>query len=652
MVFGVQAQEEAEDSDLLVDYFGSMQTGGFKAKPHSSLSHGRQSDFSFGQSQASSRQLRPTSAPTHPSPAQPSDRALLFDIEDSQPTNCAMPFDIADEEEDRERPKAAMAVDIADSPAPQSGKPRMTDPLHAAPSRPSLGQACHGTAPGSWPSAQGQPSRTASKAATGTGNAGFGAYGQAGTSAGATAKDLTVGGAQALQRQPPLGAATPCSSSLMFDIDDDDDDKGSPAKSEAAAGRQAGVNPAVVQPSGSAAAWETGFQPAAAQYSTTTAQHGPDPDFESNDGGGPQPEGSTEHQLMFDIDDDHDRDQDGNHADVLSNSRHHSVGHEKLSQPNKGLCSSLAAASGLLVDISDDDTPGSGAYHKGDAVLPAASGHHLDASCLSACTAARPAPHLHVHDKEGQRYQASASLPSGHRSDARILASMAAPFAANMSDADDDFQPSSSAAQLHARIASNHQASTSSRTSEPPACHSRSLPGRSQQLTSAAAAATPLQAVSLNASVAQHHLQQQQQQQTYKPPQPQPDLQQQRKHVPQQQPQKSKHSFKPPRRVSPPLAAKAQAVAAGQAGVASSRPLKRLRKAGQLASPVSTEPTADAEYGKTLSLELLLGTEAPIVMPTGVALCFLVFQSLATQMSAPHIFVMGLRSSCVVHVSD
>lgn len=543
-----------------------------------------------------------------------------------------MLFDIADEEEDQERPKAAMAVDIADSPAPQSGKPRMGHLPNAAPSRPTLGQAGHGTAPGSWSSAQGQPSRTASKAATGTGHAGFGVYRQADISLGATAKGLTVAGVQPLQRQPPLGAAMPCSSSLMFDIDGDND-KGSPAESEAAADRQAGISPAVVRPPGSAAAWDTGCRPAAAQYSTAAAQRGPDSGFKSSHRIYQQQEGSSEHQLRFDIDDDHDHDQDGNHAGVLSNCQHQSAGHEKLSQPNKGSRSSPAAASGLLVDISDDDTPGSGTSHKDGAVLPAASGHHQDARCLSNCTAGRPAPHAHVHDKEGQGYQAGAPPTSGHRSDAQILASMAAPLAANMSDADDDFQPSSSAAQLHARIASNNQASTSSRTSEPPACHGRSLSGRSQQLTSAAAA-TPLQAVSLNACVPQQHLQQQQQQQqqTFKALQAQPVLQQQQqKHVPQQQLQKSRHSFKPPRRVSPPLAATAQAVAAGQAGLASGRPLKRLRKAGQLASPVSIEPTADAEYGKTLSLELLLGTEAPVVLPSGVVLCCLAFQSLATQ---------------------
>ena len=86
-------------------------------------------------------------------------------------------------------------------------------------------------------------------------------------------------------------------------------------------------------------------------------------------------------------------------------------------------------------------------------------------------------------------------------------------------------------------------------------------------------------------------------------------------HLQQQQQQqgvakKSVQSFKPPRRVTAPSAATVAAEASEEeasrdgdaADMASARPLKRLRKAGQPVTRVSTQPAASDEYGEQAHL--------------------------------------------------
>ncbi len=145
---------------------------------------------------------------------------------------------------------------------------------------------------------------------------------------------------------------------------------------------------------------------------------------------------------------------------------------------------------------------------------------------------------------------------------------------------DDDFQPSLSAGLLHARLASHHQASTSV----------------------AAPATAPLAAHAVrtvshpSACLSQH-------QAGFKTPSAAPPQQQQQK-------KKSSNSFKPPRRVSPPPAATATVSKSGReagreagregaaADMGSGRPLKRLRKAGQAATPAVIGAAAQAKDGE------------------------------------------------------
>ncbi|KAL0020599.1 hypothetical protein WJX77_009541 [Trebouxia sp. C0004] len=136
-----RAQEEEEDSLLLVNYGRSMHTGRTQASLPGKVSHASQSGTSSGNVLAASRDLRAASGPVHPSHAQTSKPALLFDIADTQQPHGGTPLRIANEPAEEQVPSSGMLVDIADSSGPHQQQPRLTMQLDTAQCRSTQGHA-------------------------------------------------------------------------------------------------------------------------------------------------------------------------------------------------------------------------------------------------------------------------------------------------------------------------------------------------------------------------------------------------------------------------------------------------------------------------------------------------------------------------------
>ncbi len=591
----LQAQEEEEDSALLVNYGSSMCTGRTQASLHGRVSHAPQSGAFSSNVLAASRDLRAASGPVHSSHAQTSESALLFDIDDTQQPHGGMPLRTASEPAEEQVPSSGMLIDIADSPGPGQQQPRVAVQLDTAQRRSTQaqasdnaarcksadglascagGQSCrtaagtaavadtvqHRSAHAARSGAHGHSSKTAATAASGKGPARDSAQGLS----------LNAAPGPRVQRAHDGGNLLP--PGLLFDIDDDDggdDGHGSTVKAKSVAAHQSCSNPAA---------------------GATEAQHNPSFGFHFNEGNSHQLEHAVGQALLFDIDDDDDDDDDGNQAETvqsISEHQHQEAGAQK--QPAKGLsCTPAAAANGLLFDIDDGDATGQRHSNNNDSVAAAKpSGHpqHANQSLSMPAAASLPAFDIGHENTDFRGGGAAAASSSRQRSDTDILACMAAPALVPSSNTDDGdkFQPSLSAAQLQARRVSHVQASTSAAAiATVPTRTSSSMLGQSQQPTpDAVAKATTSQNIA--PALQQHQLQQQPQQKL-------------------QVLNKNRQSFKPPRRVSlTPAATDPAAKAAradAQAGEASGRPLKRLRKAGQSGASVSSATKPPSEDGE------------------------------------------------------
>ncbi len=514
---------------------------------------------------AASKDLRAASGPLHSSPAQTSESALLFDIDDTQQPHGCTPLPTANKPAEEQVPSSGMLIDIAGSPGPQQQQLRLAAQLETAQRRSTQGQAsdkaahCQ-SADGLASCAGGQPCRTApsTAAVADTGQhrsahaAGSGARGHSSMTAATAAsgkgpaRDSAQGlSLRAAQRPKVQDGSHLLPSGLLFDIDDDDDSgdggHGSTAKAKSVAAQQPCSKPAA---------------------GAAEAQPNPSFSLHSNQGNSHQLQHAAGQALLFDIDDD----DDGNQAEtVQSNSEHQQQEAEVQQQPARGLSCTPAVANGLLFDIDDGDATAQ--QHSNNIDSVAAARHDRADFCGGGGGAA--------------------TSSSRQRSDTDILACIAAPAPVPASNAADgyDIQPAPSAAQLQARRVSHLQASTSAATTATvPTLNSSSMWGQSQHPTPAAAS-------SQNIAPAQ---------------QQQQKLQQQKLQVTN----RNRQSFKPPRRVSPPAAAThltaeaathltAEAARAGaEAGEASGRPLKRLRKAGQSEASLSSAAKPSAAYGE------------------------------------------------------
>jgi len=548
-----------------VNYGSSMCTGRTQASLHGRVSHAPQSGTSSGNVLAASRDLHAASGPLHSNHAQTSESALLFDIDDTQQPHGGTPLPTANKPAEEQAPSSGMLIDIADSPGPQQQQPRLAMQLETAQRRSTQSQAsdkaahCQ-SADGLASCAGGQSCRTApgTAAVADTGQhqsvhaAGSGAHGHSSMTAAtaASGKGPATDSAQGLSLSAAQGPRVQDGGhllppGLLFDIDDDDgddDSHGSTANAKSIAAQQSRSFPAA---------------------GVAEAQHNPSFGLHSNEGYSRQLGRAAGQALLFDIaDDDGD---DGNQAETVQSSsehQHQEAGVQK--QPAKGLSCTPAAANGLLFDIDDGDATGQQHSNNNDSVAAA------------------------KHDKADFGGGASAAASSSRqRSDTDILACIAAPAPVPSFNTDDgnNFQPAPSAAQLQARRVSHVQASTSAAAiATGPTRNSSSVLSQSQQPTTDAVA---------RATSSQNIAPAQQQQQRQLQQQPQQKL---------QVVNKSRQSFKPPRRVSPPAAATdltAEAARAdAQAGEASGRPLKRLRKAAQSGASVSSAAKPSAAYGE------------------------------------------------------
>ncbi len=543
-----------------MNYGSSMCTGTTQASLHGRVSHAPQSGTSSGNVLAASRDYHAASGLVHPIPAQTSESALLFDIDDTQQPHGGTPLPTANKPAEEQVPSSGMLIDIADSPGPQQQQLRLAMQLGTAQHRSAQGQASDKAAnckpAGALAScAGGQSCRTApgTAAVADTGQqrpahaARSGAHGHSSkTSATAasgrspvrnSAQGLSLSAAQGPRVQDGGHLLPP---GLLFDIDDDDDDSGDDGHGSTANAK-------------SVAAQQSRSFPAAG---ASEAQHNASFGLYSNEGCSHQLEGAAGQALLFDIDDD----DDGNQAETVQSNcerQHQEAGVQK--QPAKGLSCSPAAANGLLFDIDDDgDATGQQHSNTNDSVAAAQHGKA---------------------DFGGSA--AAAASSSRQRSDTDILACIAAPTPVPASSAADwdDFQPASSAAQIQARRVSHFQASTSAATTaKVSTLNSSSLLGQSQHPTPDAVARA---ASSQNIASASQQQQPQQKLQVVK---------------------KNRQSFKPPRRVSPPAAATHLTAAAdradAEAGEVAGRPLKRLRKAGQSEASLSSAAKPSFEYGE------------------------------------------------------
>ncbi len=560
----LQAQEEEEDSALLVNYGISMCTGRTPASLHGRVSHAPQSGTPSGNVLAASRDLHAASGPLHSSHTQTSESALLFDIDDTQQPHGGTPLPTANKPAEEQVPSSGMLIDVADSPSPQQQQPRLAMQLETAQRRSTQGQASDKAAPcksagGLASCAGGQSCRTApgTAAVADTGQsahaAGSGAHGHASMTAATaasgkgpatdSAQGLSLGAAQGPKVQDGSLLLPP---GLLFDIDDDDDDDGhgSTANAKSVAAQQSRSNLAA---------------------GAAEAQHNPSFGLHSNEGYSHQLERAAGQALLFDIDDD---DVDGNQAQTMQSSCEHQHQEARVQkQPAKGLSCTPAAANGLLFDIDDGDATG---QRQTNNAVSVAAAKHDEADC------------------GGGGAAAAATSSSRQRSDTDILACIAAPAPVPSfhTDDGDDFQPASSAAQLQARRVSHFQASTSAAAiATVPTRTSNSVLGQSQEPTpDAVARAASSQNIASGSQQQQHQLQQQPQQKL-------------------QVVKKNRQSFKPPRRVPPPAAAThltaEGARADAEAGEASGRPLKRLRKAGQSEPSLSSAAEPSAAYGES-----------------------------------------------------
>ncbi|KAL0025614.1 hypothetical protein WJX79_008016 [Trebouxia sp. C0005] len=135
-----RAQEEEEDSALLVNYGSSMSIGTKLATLHGRVSHAHRSGVSFGSELAASRELHAASGPMHSGHAQSLESALLFDIDDLQQPHGGTPSRPANKPAEQQVPSSGMLIDIADSPGPQQQQPRLAA-KPAAQRRSTQGQA-------------------------------------------------------------------------------------------------------------------------------------------------------------------------------------------------------------------------------------------------------------------------------------------------------------------------------------------------------------------------------------------------------------------------------------------------------------------------------------------------------------------------------
>ena len=551
-----------------MNYGSSMCTGRTQASLHGRVSHAPQSGTSAGTTSAASRDLHAASGPLHSSHAQTSESALLFDIDDTQQPHGALLFDIDDTQQPHggtplptaskpakeQVPSSGMLIDIADSPGPQQQQPRLAMQLETAQRTSTQGQAsdtavhcksvdgqasCAGgqscrTAPGTAAVADTVQHRSARAARSG-------AHGHSSKTAAtaASGKGPATDSAQGLSLNAAQGPRLQDGGHLLppglFDIDDDDG---------GADGHDS-----------TAKATSVDAQPSCSNPAAGAAQHSPGFGLYSNEGNSHQLKRAAGQALLFDIDD--DEDDVGNGAQTVpSSSEHQHQEAGKQKQPAKGLSCTPAAANGLLFDI--DDGAATGQQHSNNNDSVAAAKHDNADFCGGG---------------------AAATSLSRQRSDTDILACMSAPAPVPPSNADDedDIQPVSSAAQLQARGVSHVQACTSAAAiATEPTCNSSNVLSQLQQPTPANDATAP------------------------SPQSIAPRQQQLRQKL--QVVNKNRQSFKPPRRVSPPAAAThltAEAARAdAQAGEASGRPLKRLRKAGQSEASVSSAAKPSATYGE------------------------------------------------------
>ena len=546
-----------------MNYGSSVCTGRTQASLHGRMSHAPQPGASSSNVLAASRDHHAASGPLHTSPAQTSESALLFDIDDTQQPLGGTPFPTSNKPAEEQAPSSGVLIDIADSPGPQQQQPRLAARLETAQRRSTQGQAsdkaakcksadglasCAGrqsctTAPGTAAVADTGQQRLAHAAGSGA----HGHFSKTSATAASgrspvrnSAQGLSLSAAQGPRAQDGGHLLPP---GLLFDIDDDDDDDGhgSTAKAQSVVVQQSCSNPAA---------------------GVAEAHHNPSFGLNSNEGNSHQLQGAIGQALLFDIDDD-DED-DGNQAETVQSScEHQHQEAEVQKQPAKGLSCSPAAANGLLFDIDDGDATGQQHSNNNDGVAAA------------------------KHDKADFGGSAAAAASSSRqRSDTDILACIAAPASVPASNSADghDFQPASSAAHLQARKVSHLQASTSAATiATVPTRTGNSVLGQSQQPTPDAVARATSSHDIAPAQQQQHQLQQQPQQKL-------------------QVVKKNRQSFKPPRRVSPPAAAThltaAAARAEAEAGEASSRPLKRLRKAGQSEASLSSAAKPSPAYGE------------------------------------------------------
>ncbi|KAA6418043.1 MAG: hypothetical protein FRX49_11961 [Trebouxia sp. A1-2] len=368
-----RAQEEEEDSALLVNYGSSMSIGTKQATLHGRVSHAHRSGVSFGNELAASRELHAASGPMHSGHAQSLESALLFDIDDLQQPHGGTPSRPANKPAEQQVPSSGMLIDIADSPGPQQQQPRLAA-KPAAQRRSTQGQAsdkaAHCQSADDLAScAGGQPCRTAPGTAAAAHTvqhqsahaARSGALGDSSKTAATaasgksrvrdSAQELSMGAAQRPRFQRAQGGGNLLPLGLLFDIEDDgsgDDGHGSTVKAQSVVAQQPCSNPAA---------------------DAAEAQHNPYFGLHCNEGYSHQLKHAAGQALLFDIDDNID---DGNQAGTVQSScehQHQEAGLQK--QPAKGLSCTPAAPNGPLFDIDDGDATGQQHSNNNDSVAAA-----------------------------------------------------------------------------------------------------------------------------------------------------------------------------------------------------------------------------------------------------------------------------------------
>ena len=564
-----QAQEEEEDSELLIDFTGYMAKGKAlcKSQPnqHSQASHILTSGSAPRELQNDGMQAESSTGHTHRHQAEVSDMAPLFDIDESQqPHDAAICFDIDESQQaddamrfdiaDTQLHDTATLIDIDDSPTAEQQKP-----THACSSQAAGQNSAHGVASHT----DALSDRTAARCGQRYANR---ADLQSPGVVDASASGANRGHVMGHPTDPPA---------MLFDIEDD-----GACNTASLAGLQHGAT--------------------AQQATSAAACGGTQLDTESGDHAHQAARSLTSRSLLPDTAPKSSRQQHGTGSRAASAavpficqlpvaakgaSTGGQTGH-KQSQP--------AADLSMMFHTADDEDDEKASeqrvrhdINETDCVMePSMSEHHQTAPGSQSCRAkgllSLPSAHGLLFDiaddcpHRGSKPAAPPTIkPPGETAPGLL-------FDIEDDDNDDNFEAPPVA---QAQTASHNPASACAPAF--PASNRRSHSTCNQSLRAASASAARQLPVKGIQTLSTAHLQQQ-----------------------QGVTKKSVQSFKPPRRVTAPSAATVAAEAsAGEASrdgdaadMASARPLKRLRKAGQPETRVSTQPAASDEYGEQAHL--------------------------------------------------